>query len=487
MKLWKVINILIFFLLILAGLCNGQKGGWENKITGVGTFSSPRCLDINADGVMDIIMGAGRKEFQACDSAVIALNGITGELIWTASARDQIFGSATFLHINADSIKDVVIGGRSAELVALDGRTGTVLWRFVKSNQIRNPSEEGWYNFYNAQIIADLTGDGINELIVSNGGDVMAAPHDSNRPFGNLVVIDGQSGVLIAKAKMPDNGEIYMSILVIPDAEDTKVVFGTGGETISGNLWICSLSDILREDLSSSQKLDSSVSKGYIGPPTAVDINLDGTLDVITNSVDGRLMAFDGISMELIWQLEVPETESYSSVTIGNFDDDVYPDAFISNGRGVWPDLGWGIQKLVSGKNGEVLFTDSLGFYQITTALAYDINNDGQDEVIMSLNYQEVSEIYEKFFYTVVIAIDFKTGDFELISPIFEGSNMSSTPWIGDLDADGFLDIIFCHGTNLRHTYTFDQIKIHRIPTNVKITKPVRWGAYQGSNYNGSY
>jgi len=32
---------------------------------------------------------------------------------------------------------------------------------------------------------------------------------------------------------------------------------------------------------------------------------------------------------------------------------------------------------------------------------------------------------------------------------------LSSTPWIGDLDNDGYLDIIHCHGTNTRHTYAF--------------------------------
>ncbi|MBK9930129.1 MAG: hypothetical protein IPP04_09690 [Saprospiraceae bacterium] len=31
--------------------------------------------DLNGDGTDDIIMGAGRLEFEACDSAVIALDG----------------------------------------------------------------------------------------------------------------------------------------------------------------------------------------------------------------------------------------------------------------------------------------------------------------------------------------------------------------------------------------------------------------------------
>ena len=69
----------------------------------------------------------------------------------------------------------------------------------------------------------------------------------------------------------------------------------------------------------------------------------------------------------------------------------------------------------------------------------------------------------------------------------FEGNNLSSTPWIGDLDQDGRLDILYCHGDNLRQTYTFDGIMIRRIATQFRLQKPILWGAYQGSNYNGIY
>ena len=67
---------------------------WTVDLPGVGTFSSPRCADLNHDGVMDIVFGAGREEFMACDSAVVALDGLTGQMMWQVSATDQIFGSA---------------------------------------------------------------------------------------------------------------------------------------------------------------------------------------------------------------------------------------------------------------------------------------------------------------------------------------------------------------------------------------------------------
>ena len=58
-------------------------------------------VSVNLDGTGDIIMGAGREEFQACDSAVIALDGRTGKILWHVPAEDQIFGSAVFKDIDA--------------------------------------------------------------------------------------------------------------------------------------------------------------------------------------------------------------------------------------------------------------------------------------------------------------------------------------------------------------------------------------------------
>lgn len=86
-----------------------------------------------------------------------------------------------------------------------------------------------------------------------------------------------------------------------------------------------------------------------------------------------------------------------------------------------------------------------------------------------------------------MIIIDFKQGKPLQIGKVYDGSNFASTPWAGDLDDDGLLDIIYCHSSNLRHTYTFDGIQIHRIASGRPINKAIQWGAYQGSNYDGRF
>lgn len=67
------------------------------------------------------------------------------------------------------------------------------------------------------------------------------------------------------------------------------------------------------------------------------------------------------------------------------------------------------------------------------------------------------------------------------------GSNVASTPWIGDIDYNGFMDIIYCNMTKPDKAYTFEGLSIHRLDTRIPIQLLVPWGAYMGTSYNGTF
>jgi len=205
------VSLVIGFLMIISGeiLC---QTGWSRVLDNLGTFSSPRTADLNGDGVKDIVFGAGRQEFMSCDSAVVALDGNSGELLWTTSAIDQMFGSALLIDIDDDLVNDVIIGGRSGELIAINGISGKEIWRFYEDNDLEKIGLSKIYNFYNPQIIPDQDDDGVQDIIVSNGGDVLVKPHDPDRPAGHLIVVSGATGSYISHAVMPDGKESYMSV-----------------------------------------------------------------------------------------------------------------------------------------------------------------------------------------------------------------------------------------------------------------------------------
>lgn len=476
-------SALPFGPMLLFPLWLSAQSSWTLQFNGFSTFSSPRVVDLNGDGTGDVVLGAGRAEFHACDSAVIAIDGATGKMIWHASAEDQIFGSPSFMDITGDNVPDVFIGGRSASLFAIDGKTGTRLWKF-------DGRKGRWFNFYNPQFIPDQDGDGVRDILISNGGNVLAAPYDVRKRFpGNLVVVSSRDGKLLAKASMPDKKETYMSVAVypLPDSSDYQIIFGTGGETLGGNLFIGRLSDVLKGDLHPARVLDSSPSKGYIGPPAWIDITGDSYPDIIANAVEGKLLAFDGRTHERIWSVKVQNSEAYSSIAPGYFTDDSIPDFFVSYAIGQWPKLEFCKQVLVNGSNGQIVWRDSLGFYQTSTAVVADLDGNGRDEALINVNIGIYDEKNNRTLYTIMANLDFQKNGLTQLSEPVRGSNISSTPWIGDMDGDNLLDIVYCHGTNPDKTYSFDGMMVHRIETSVPIRRRISWGSYMGSGYDGVF
>src|SRR5690606_29324433 len=85
-------------LVLLVFSCARKKTelAWEVNFPVIGSLSSPRAADLNGDGVLDIVLGAGRNEYQHSTQGVLALDGATGAVLWEQEADDQVYGSPTF-------------------------------------------------------------------------------------------------------------------------------------------------------------------------------------------------------------------------------------------------------------------------------------------------------------------------------------------------------------------------------------------------------
>src|SRR5688500_14487536 len=75
---------------------------WSKDFAVIGSQSSPRTTDLNKDGTLDIVMGAGKNEFQQTDMGILAFDGKSGELLWKQQAPDQVYGSASFCDVTGD-------------------------------------------------------------------------------------------------------------------------------------------------------------------------------------------------------------------------------------------------------------------------------------------------------------------------------------------------------------------------------------------------
>ncbi len=465
---------------------------WFADFISIGSYSSPRLADLNQDGILDIVIGAGLEELQECEHAVLALNGANGELLWTASASAQMVGSATFLDVNQDGTTDVIIGGRNAELVALDGSTGEELWRYQKQSEVINTSGYIRFNFYNTQIIPDQNDDGQQDLLVVNGGNLrVPARMTQYRYPGVLAILDSKNGQIIAADLMPDEKESYMSPIVHDFNGDghLSVIFGSGGETIAGNLYRTSLEDLRNGDISGAEILLEGSDHGFIAPPVLVDINGDLVKDIVVNNHGGASYALNGKDRTTLWKTVIPDTEISSSSAIGFFNDDDIPDVFNCYLMGQWPQNQGAVLVMLDGATGTIERKDTLGCTGMSSPVAFDRDRDGKDEILISINNLDCKKRYPDYKKAIhhLALVDFDRPEINALTPYRYAKNMGSTPWLGDMDGDQKLDLVFCEMVNTTLFLKFFGMRINRVALGIPLEQVPSWGAYMGNHYNGVF
>ena len=468
---------------------------WNKNLPVIGSQSSPRTADLNNDGVLDIVMGAGKNEYQQSDMGIIAVDGKSGELLWKQQSVDQVYGSATFYDVTGDHVKDVFIGGRSPQFKAIDGKSGALLWEYDFQRYKNDPVlQYAHFNFNNSVLVPDQNNNGFDDILTINGGNSYAQPYtESDRFPGILMLLDSKTGDVIAADTMPDGKESYMTPICFsqPGSREVFIVFGTGGETIDGHLYIATLSQLLSKKLSLAKPIASEKGHGFIAPPILADISGDGYPDIIAMSHGSKAVAIDGRDHHLLWTKTFPGTECSNSFAAGYFTDDKVPDFFTFISKGKWPNSTGSIQIMLNGKDGSLAYMDSIGCTGFSAPVVYDLNDDGRDEAIISVNDFDCSLGYSSrspaLMENKLIAINFVDKSVNIIDQAKGFKNIFSTPWVGDLDKDGYLDIIYCQYYHHADLLSFLGMTIKRIDTPVRIHKPVLWGGYMGSNANGIF
>ena len=489
--------ILFTALLQLLPGCSSRKKSelvWDKNFPGIGSQSSPRTTDLNGDGILDIVIGAGQNEYQHSDQGILALDGRTGHLLWEAASEDQVYGCATLFDITGDHIDDVFIGGRSPYFKALNGRNGKTIWEFKYDHDSDPILKHARFNFNNSVLLPDQNDDGIPDLLTVNGGNSKAAPYSTDERFpGVMILFDSKAGTVLAADTMPDGRESYMSPVSFSpeDGAEPVIIFGTGGETISGNLYVAKLNDLTERKLSRAKIIASEKGHGFIAPPTLADITGDGVLDVIAISHGSTVFAIDGKDHHLLWKRNIPQTESSNSFAAGFFTADEVPDFFTFVSKGQWPNSTGSLQVMLDGRDGKIAYMDSIGCTGFSSPVVYDINRDGRDEAIISINEYDCSLGFTGKFPTVmenrVIAIDFGKHTIQTIDQQTRFKNIFTTPWIGDLDDDGYLDIVHCQYFHYGDLLGFRGMRMKRIATPIRMKDEPAWGAYMGSDGNGIF
>ncbi|MFZ9029298.1 MAG: hypothetical protein ACO2Z9_09810, partial [Crocinitomicaceae bacterium] len=475
----KTVLILISLLGSFFGTSQNLK--WSSFLDTSTTFSSARAVDLNNDNTLDIVIGGG-LDGQPESNGVNAINGLDGSLLWNFHTDEEMFGSAQFMDITGDNVDDIFIGGRYAEFYAINGSTGDMIWEFFPYSPTVS-LDSGWFNFYNPQFIPDQNSDGVADILVANGGNHSAPPWDTLREPGMLMVLDAMTGSVLAKDTMPDGKETYCSPIVMDYLGQTYIIYGSGGENDRGALWRVKLVDLMSNDISNSQMLASDPTLGFIAPSSLADMDSDGVVDIINQAYDGTIRCFNGVNGALMWEVENPGTESSSGPTIGNFTGDNTPDVFNVVYAGAAPSFYEFYQVLIDGATGQVAWLDSLGAMHYGSSSAVDLNGDGRDEVISSINYHNGVSFSHQ-----LVSIDFQN---DVVSPFYleePGVNLASTVLIEDLDGNGYLDFTFAYRADSLNPMGQNGFYVKCLEDQHPIPGVgVAWGGYMGTNYDGYY
>ena len=463
---------------------NAQTLRWSSFTDSIPVISSPRVSDLNNDGVLDIVIGGGTDSYYS-NYGILAFDGLTGNNLWTVPATDEIFGSAVFNDITGDSIPDVFIGGRHAQFYAINGANGNIIWEAFPQTPGINPADSGMYNYYSAQIIPDQNSDLIEDILVANGGDHNAAPWDP-RPPAHLMVLDGLTGSVLAKAVIPDSNETYCSPIVadLKNNGVLNVIYGSGGEHHGGSIWVAELvNDLMNDDLSGSIILATTPNTGFIAPASVADFSNDNVLDIVVQGFDGTVYLFDGNNFQQQWSVNIPNSESSSAPVIGNFTGGTLdPDVFAVTYQGTAPTYFDYFQIMIDGTSGNIEWIDSIGDMHFASANAFDSNDDGRDDILITVNNNI------GYFQNELLLIDFQNDTVTTFNPPKAGVNIASTPWVGDMDNDNLLDVVYAFRADSVNPNSWNGMYTERISTNMKVPiSGIAWGGYMGTGYDGHY
>ena len=393
--------------------------------------ASPRTADLNGDGHLDVVVGAGVENLWG---EAVAIDGKNGRLLWRARFPDEVLIADPLLDVDGDGVRDVFVGGRTRlrEVVALNGKDGGRLWGLAGSNpEAAFPP----LNFVNLVLVDDRDGDGLRDLLIVQSGG-----RDTLRLAARLHWVRSSDGKILATHLVPDGRESY----AIPfyDRRDggDRLFLGTGGETLSGNL--LSVDPLTAAELWRLR----AVGGGFIGSPVLVDFNGDGPRDLLISAMNGLVTRVDAATGDARWRWRVRPLWTYVSPVAGEFDGRPGLDVVVAFNRGAWPETRGAVVLWIDGATGTTIaerdFDPRFGFVA-ASPLVLDVNHDGRDEAMLVFT-ESVLDVQREEHAHALATFDGGDDRKELFRLELDGYSIA-TPQLDDLDGNGRLDLLHAY------------------------------------------
>ncbi len=300
--------------------------------------SSPALGDVNADGVLDVVVAA-------YNGKISAIHGTNGDTLWQQLIGSDILSTPYLADVDRDGYLEVIIGSQT-NLYALNGEDGEILWTYAA---------QGW--IYSSPCGGDIDGDDCLEIIFG-GND------------GRIYCVNGDDGSFVWSlyTGAPINSSPCLGNL--DEDHHLEAVFG------------CSNNYVYAVNAEDGSFLWAFATRAPVtSSPCIADVDNDGTLEVIIGSQDDRIYALDGETGDSLWSYTTT-AGVHSSPCVGDIDND--------NMLEVVAGCNDATLYAVNGEDGSLLWSYAAGAEVTSSPALADIDNDDELEVIVGARDKKV-------------------------------------------------------------------------------------------------
>jgi len=401
--------------------------------------SSPSIIDINGDGIYDIIFGDYNGVLHAIDRDGNTLDGFPFE------ANDDIWSSQAIGDIDNDGELEIVVTSKDKHLYVLD-HEGNVELNY-NANQFLMATP----------VLCQMDQDEELEIVFSgysSSGDVFAINHDGTDLNGFPASINEK--ILTGAAVTDMNGNGFDDILVATETQDMLCRIYDNGEidtlfyaqdkfksspsVIKSDFnenWILIVSkdhNLYSLDFSGNLRFIYSTQYELTSSPSVVDIN-SNTIGIFFGGQDGHLYGINQEGENLLGWPILLGGQFTTSPSIADLDNDGEPEIIIGNSSG---DL------YAFHLDGSLVDYFPIEYSNgiSTTPAIVDLDDDGDIEIIVGVTNMIAGIDYKdegstSNYWNLYRGNLYRNGTF---NSNYTGS--CSEPILGDLNCDSALDVI---------------------------------------------
>ncbi|XP_044315081.1 uncharacterized protein LOC108040081 [Drosophila rhopaloa] len=342
---------------------------WSRSLARMNSESPLRAADLNGDGIRDVVFGYGvddnihyegiplprcqsaqQGEEVPCEGGVVALDGVDGSILWQSWSVANVFSLHCSADVDGDGGTDCVAAGRLGMIYAINGRTGSVIWRFRELEVETNSPIV--MDLYTINVLRDLDGDSVPEIIAAH------LEEREESKAGHIKLISGKTGKVIRSIPTPYREEMFVPIQLLTQADGTELLLiVTGGQNTPGGVYSLRLHSLMAH---TSEKhftpLHRQQGSGLMVPAVLTDLNGDGISDVVVAAFNRSVLAFDGANYTMMWNYTFPASECVSAIVPGLFDHDNVTDFMVKYNTGPgFPVYYYSQTTILNGRTGQPL------------------------------------------------------------------------------------------------------------------------------------